>query len=61
MLKEKLDSAFVRRAMLNATEGEIESATRRWFDYLHTLNRLLEDEEKAKADSLESLSDGRFE
>ena len=51
MSKNKLESEFVRLVMPDASEAEIEEATRRWFGFLGTIHQMVERLERAAADS----------
>ena len=61
MAKEKLESYLVKRLMQDATEEEIEEATRRWFGFLNTLYEIvLERHQQRQRDSQDSREDDRF-
>ena len=52
MQNDKPESKLVKLVMPNATPAEIEDATRRWFSFLRTLNRIVEEREaKEKAEA----------
>ena len=50
-------SELVSLVMPNATEAEIEEATRRWFGFLLTIERIVREREEASPDSRESKAD----
>ncbi len=60
-MQKKLESQFVRLVMPDAAEDEIEEATRRWFAFLLTIDRIISDGEKTRRDSLNSDPDGTVE
>ena len=53
-------SALVDLVMPEASEEERAEATRRWFGFLQTLMRIVEDRERAERDSRESGGGDRF-
>ena len=54
-------SELVQLVMPNATEAEIEEATRRWFGFLDTINSIVVERERARQDSLKPLPDATVE
>lgn len=56
----KLESHFVRRIMTDATEPEIEEATRRWFDFLRILGGMARRLDREARDSREPKENDRF-
>lgn len=59
-MKVPLRSALVDLVMKDATEEERAAATQRWFGFLQALLRIVEEEERRKADSRESGGNDRF-
>lgn len=53
-------SALVDLVMPEASEEERAEATRRWFGFLQTLVRIVEDRGREERDSRESEADDRF-
>ena len=60
MDEAKSESKFVRRVMADATEPEIEEATRRWFDFLRILGGMARRLDQEAHDSRESNENDRF-
>ena len=59
-MKSPQRSALVDLVMPEASEEERAEATRRWFGFLQTLVRIVEDRERTLGDSHESEGDDRF-
>jgi len=59
-MKSPHRSALVDLVMPEASEKERAEATRRWFGFLGTLVRIVEDRERDLGDSRESEGDDRF-
>jgi hypothetical protein len=60
MMPKKPESKLVRLVMTDATEAEIEEATRGWFSFLQILNQIAIEVEQAAHDSPNALQDDRF-
>lgn len=60
-MQKKLESQLVRLVMSEASEDEIEEATRRWFGFLLTVDRIVREREQGERDSSGSGSDGNLE
>lgn len=59
-MKSPRRSALVDLVMPEASEEERAEATRRWFGFLQTLVRIVEDRERDLGDSHESKAGDRF-
>jgi hypothetical protein len=58
MNEKKMES---RKVMPNATKAEIEEATRRWFGFLQTVDRIAQRLEREDRDSHDSAANDRFD
>ena len=61
MQPNKPESQLVRLVMPDATDAQIEEATRRWFGFLQTIDSIVTEREQAERDSRESHGDDSFE